>query len=95
MKSIRHQTTEHELIGGVLTAVIALAEKLTGERLTVYAQTEAGTVPICSRTKWSNPPAGEARSRSRHNVTPTEDAINWARLGRYQIDDPSPARLCG
>jgi hypothetical protein len=50
-----HQITHRELISGVLTAVIALAEKLTGERLTVYVHTEAGgDVAICGGpVQWS------------------------------------------
>jgi hypothetical protein len=45
-----------------MTAVIALAEKLTGERLTVYMETEAGTVPFCGgRVRWSRDPVPDTR----------------------------------
>ena len=62
MESGIHEITEREILGGVLTAVIALAEKLTGERLTVYVRTEVGEVPISGgRTCWSKDhPAAEA-----------------------------------
>ena len=55
MESAIHEITEREILGGVLTAVIALAEKLTGERLTVYVHTEAGgDVAICGGpVQWS------------------------------------------
>jgi hypothetical protein len=58
-----HEITDRELIGGLMTAVIALAEKLTGERLTVYVKTEVGEVPISAgRTCWSKDlPAAEVR----------------------------------
>jgi len=43
MESAIHEITEREILGGVLTAVIALAEKLTGERLTVYLRNFGST----------------------------------------------------
>jgi hypothetical protein len=88
-----HEITHRELIGGVLTAIIALAEKqLTGERFTLYVQTAAGAVPICGvPVEWSTrSPTDNDQGGSRHNVAPTEDAITWARLPRYQMED-SPA----
>ena len=62
-KACLHKITDRELIGGLMTAVIALAEKLVGERLTVYVRTEVGEVPISGgRTCWSKDlPAAEAR----------------------------------
>jgi hypothetical protein len=54
METTIHQITDHEILGGILSTVIALAEKLTGERLTVYLHTEVGEVPICGgRMSWS------------------------------------------
>jgi hypothetical protein len=75
--------TDREILVGILNAVTALAEKLSRERLTVYEQTSTGEV------RWSRdtPAGGDHRADSRHNVAPTEDAVTWARLPRYQLDD--------
>jgi hypothetical protein len=84
-----HKITDRECLGGLMTAVIALAEKLTGERLTVYMETEAGVVPFCGdRVRWSrvSRPAGDQGGR--HDVMPAEAAIIWAQLPRYQSGEP-------
>jgi hypothetical protein len=41
------QTTEREILMGLFDAVLALAEKLTGERLMVYLKTELGESAVC------------------------------------------------
>jgi hypothetical protein len=38
--------TDREALAAVMSAVLALAERLTGEKLTVLAQTSEGTIPI-------------------------------------------------
>ncbi len=63
MESTVHGISEREILGGILTAIIALAEKLTGERLTVYAQTDIGEVPCHRhRVRWSKDPPPDTRS---------------------------------
>ena len=49
-----HTVTEREMIAGLFNAIIALAEKLTGEVLTIYVSTKAGYVAIgAGRSQWS------------------------------------------
>jgi hypothetical protein len=49
MENDTNEITVRELIGDVLTAVIALAERVTGERLTVCAKTDVADVPLDTR----------------------------------------------
>ena len=73
MESSLYETTDREIIVDLLTAIAALAEKLTGERLTVYVKTDAGEVPICGgRPTWTKDPpkvASEQRRRRRRAAT--------------------------
>jgi hypothetical protein len=61
-----HNVTDREMIAGLYNAIIALAEKLTGETLTVYVSTEAGEIPIgAGRVRWSTPSTGFREPQAR------------------------------
>jgi hypothetical protein len=55
MENHLHTISESEMIAGLYTAIIALAERITGETLTVYIPTQNGERAVTAgRVRWSS-----------------------------------------